>query len=136
MPLPDTLPPVEIGGFRRLDTVAEIRELAKHWQNCLADYLFNVNDGTSAIYLSDERQAACFVSRHGRIGWFLLQTKGPRNVAIDPDQLAQIHDAFADAGIPQSSMIEAIKGIVLTNDWSRHRQAPGQEEILDDIALY
>jgi hypothetical protein len=70
------------------------------------------------------------------MGWFLLQTKGPRNVAIDPDQLVQIHDAFADASIPQSSMIDAIKGIVLTNDWSRHRQAPGQEEIFDDITLY
>jgi len=42
LPLSATLPPVEIGGFRRLDTVAEIRDLAKNWQNCLADYLFNV----------------------------------------------------------------------------------------------
>src|ERR1019366_6190087 len=46
LPLPDTLPPVEIGGFRRLDAVAEIRDLAKNWQNCLADCLFNVNEGT------------------------------------------------------------------------------------------
>jgi hypothetical protein len=33
LPLPDTLPPIEIGGFRRLDAVAEIRDLAKNWQN-------------------------------------------------------------------------------------------------------
>src|ERR1035437_8847605 len=43
LPLPATLPPAEIEGFRRLDTVAEIRELAKNWRNCLAGYLFSVN---------------------------------------------------------------------------------------------
>jgi hypothetical protein len=136
LPLPDTLPPVEIEGFRRLDTVAEIRDLAKNWHNCLAGDIFSVNDGTTAIYLSDQLEAVCSLGRHGRIGWFLLQTKGPRNAAIDPDQLAQIHDAFADAGIPHSSMIEAIKSIVLTNEWSGHRQAPDDDEIFDDIALY
>jgi hypothetical protein len=33
-------------------------------------------------------------------------------------------------------MIEAIKSIVLTNEWSAHRQAPDDDEIFDDIALY
>ena len=136
LPLPDTLPPVEIGGFRRLDTVAEIRDLAKHWHNCLAGYLFNVNDGTTAIYLSDQLEAVCSLGRHGRMGWFLVQTKGPRNADIEPDQLAQIHDAFANAGIPPTSMIDAIKGIVQTHEWSRHRQIPDDDEIFDDIALY
>jgi hypothetical protein len=88
LPLPATLPPAEIEGFRRLDTVAEIRELAKNWRNCLAGYLFSVNDGTSAIYLSEQLEAVCSVGRHGRMGWFLLQTKGPRNADIEPDQLA------------------------------------------------
>ena len=74
-------PPAEIKGFRRLDTVAEIRELAKNWRNCLAGYLFSVNDGTSAIYLSEQLEAVCSVGRHGRMGWFLLETKGPRNAA-------------------------------------------------------
>ena len=71
LPLPDTLPPVEIGGFRRIDVVAEIRGLAKNWQNCLADYIFDVNGGTSAIYLSEQLEAVCFLCRHGRMGWFL-----------------------------------------------------------------
>jgi hypothetical protein len=136
LPLPDTLPPVEIGGFRRLNTVAEIRDLAKNWQNCLAGYLFNVNDGTSAIYLAEQLAAVCSVGRHGRMGWFLLQTKGPKNVAIDPDQLVQISDAFADAGIPTSSMIEAIKSILQTHEWSRHHQVRDDDEIFDEIALY
>src|SRR5664279_2692892 len=135
LPLPATLPPVEIGGFQRLDTVAEIRDLAKNWQNCLADYLFNVNDGTSAIYLSNHRQAVCFLCRHGRMGWFLLQAKGPKNAAIEPDQLAQIHAAFADAGIPQSSMIEAIKSIIKTDEWPRYRQGLDDDEIFDDMTL-
>ena len=135
LPLPDTLPPIEIGGFRRLDAVAEIRDLAKNWQNCLADCLFNVNEGTSAIYLSDHRQAVCFLCRHGRMGWFLLQAKGPKNAAIDPDQLAQIHAAFADAGIPQSSMIEAIKSIIKTDEWPRYNPGLDDDEIFDDMTL-
>jgi hypothetical protein len=134
LPLPDTFPPVEIGGFRRLDTVAEIRALAKNWQNCLADYLCNVNDGTSAIYLSDQLDAVCFLARHGRMGWFLVQTKGPKNATIELDQLAQIYDAFAAAGIQPSSIIEAIKSIVLTHQWSRHHR-PDDDEIFDDIPL-
>jgi hypothetical protein len=136
LPLPDTFPPVEIGGFRRLDAVAEIRDLAKNWQNCLADCLFNVNEGTSAIYLSNYRQAVCFLCRHGRMGWFLAQTKGPKNAAIEPDQLAQIHAAFADAGIPQSSMIEAIKSIIKTDEWPRYHPELDADENFDDIALY
>jgi len=134
LPLPATLPPAEIEGFRRLDAVAEIRDLAKTWQNCLADYVFNVNDGTSAIYLSDQLDAVCFLARHGRMGWFLVQTKGPKNATIELDQLAQIYDAFAAAGIQPSSMIEAIKSIVLTHQWSRHHR-PDDDEIFDDIPL-
>jgi hypothetical protein len=134
LPLPDTLPPIEIGGFRRLDAVAEIRDLAKNWQNCLADCLFNVNEGTSAIYLSNHRQAVCFLCRYGRMGWFLLQAKGPKNAAIEPHQLAQIHAAFADAGIPQSSMIEAIKSIIKTDEWPRYHPELDADENFDDIA--
>ena len=70
------------------------------------------------------------------MGWFLVQTKGPRNVDIDPDQIAQIHDAFADAGIPQSSTIAAIKDIVLNHEWSRPGQVGDQELVFDDIVLH
>ena len=121
--------------FRRPDAVAEIRDLAKTWQYCLASYLFNVNDGTSAIYLADQLAAVCFLGRHGRMGWFLLQADGPRNTAINSDQLVQIYDAFATAGIPPCTTIEAIKTIVLTDEWSRHRQRPDHDEIIADIPL-
>jgi hypothetical protein len=130
-----TLLPVKVGGFRRLDTVAEIRNLAKTWNNCLADHLSNVNDGTSAIYLSEDLEAVCSVGRFGRMGWFLQQTKGPKNVDIDPGRLAQIHAAFATAGIPPSSMIDAIKAIVTTDEWSRPYQPPNDDEILENIAV-
>jgi hypothetical protein len=86
LPLPDTLPPAEIGTFRRIDCIAEVRELAKKWQNCLAEYVLNINDGTSAVYLSERLQAVCFLVRQGRIGWLLLQTKGPKNIDIEPDR--------------------------------------------------
>ena len=68
----DTLPPAQIGGFRRLDTVAEIRELAKNWHNCLAGYLFNVNDGTSAtIWRSRWRPSVFWVATAAWAGfWF------------------------------------------------------------------
>jgi hypothetical protein len=134
LPLPATLPSAEIEGFRRLDTVAEIRELAKNWRNCLAGYLFSVNDGTSAIYLSEQLEAVCSLGHHGRMGWFLLQTKGPRNAAIEPDQLAQIHAAFADAGIPEAAIIDPIKSIIQTGKWSR--QVGDQEVVFDDIVLH
>ena len=135
LPLLDTLPPVEIGGFWRLDTVAEIRDLAKNWRNCLAGYLFSVNDGTSAIYLSEQLEAVCSVGRHGRMGWFLVQTKGPRNADIDPNQLAEIHAAFAAAGIPPSSNIEAIKSIIKTDEWPRYHQGLDDDDIFDDMTL-
>src|SRR5450830_883016 len=134
LPLPATLPPAEIEEFRRLDTVAEIRDLAKNWRNCLAGYLFSVNDGTSAIYLSEQLEAVCSVGRHGRMGWFLVQTKGPRNADIEPDQLAQIHAAFADAGIPEAAIIDPIKSIIQTDKWSR--QVGDQEVVFDDIVLH
>ena len=70
------------------------------------------------------------------MGWFLVQTKGPRNADIDPDQLAQIHAAFADAGIPQSSMIEAIKSIIKNEEYPHYHPELDADEIFDDIELY
>ena len=37
LPLPETVPPAEIGPFRRIDCAAELRALGKAWRNCLAD---------------------------------------------------------------------------------------------------
>lgn len=48
-PLP-ALPPPFVGLFQRIDGVAEIKNLAKTWQNCLADYLHSINEGTATVY--------------------------------------------------------------------------------------
>lgn len=136
LPLPGSLPAAEIGTFRRLDTVAEIRDVARTWKNCLAEYLFRINDGTSAIYLSEDLEAVCSAGRQGRLGWFLMQTKGPRNAAIAPDNLARIYADFANAGIVQASTIEAIKSILVAHDWSPYRHALDDHEIFDDLGLY
>src|SRR5476649_2348517 len=127
LPLPDTLPPAEIETFRRIDCVTEVRELAKKWQNCLAEYVLNINDGTSAVYLSERFQAVCFLVRQGRMGWLLLQTKGPKNIDIEPDQLAEIHDVFAAAGIPETMINDPIKRIIQTYQWLR--EGDNMEEI-------
>lgn len=136
LPLSCTLPPIEIGKFKRLDAVIEIRDLAKNWKNCLADYVSGVNCATTAVYLSEPLQAVCLLCRNGRMGWLLVQTKGPENVEVNPDQITEIHAAFAAAGIPLASTVEAIRDIIQKHEWSRPGQAADQEEYFDDIALY
>jgi len=79
-------------------------------------------------------EAVCSLARHGRIGWFLVQAKGPRNADIDPNQLAQIHAVFADAGIPEAAIIDPIKSITQTD--KRSRQVGDQELVFDDIVLH
>ena len=59
-----------------------------------------------------ERPAACLLNRHGRLGWFLDEVKGPRNVEIEPQQLALIRTAFADVGVPSSQVVRAIENII------------------------
>ena len=50
------------------------------------------------------------------------QAKGPRNIDLPPQQLAQTYCNFAEASILQTSIIAAIKSMILTDEWSRlHR---------------
>jgi hypothetical protein len=135
LPLPSQSLPLKIGNFRRLDTIAEIRGLAKNWRNCLAECLYTINDGTAAVFQSEDWQAVCYISRQGRMGWFVAQVRGPKNVAIEPNQLAQIYAAFAAASISDVSIIEAIKNILITHEWSRRRQPDDDVEIIDAMML-
>ena len=120
LPLPATLPPVEIGPFRRIDCAGQIRTLAKAWRNCLAECLCGVNDGSYAIYLSDRWQVVCLVARYGRMGWLLVQVKGPGNSNVQTDRLTEIHAAFGDIGVFPAAPIETIRNILLCRDWSPH----------------
>ena len=134
LPLPEPSLPIIIGSFRRIDCAAEIRTIAKTWQNCLADSLYQVNDGTSAIYLSDYLNAVCLCCRRGRLGWFLIDARGPKNVPVGLQNLAQIHGAFAAAGILQAAIVKPLNAIILTDDWSSRQH--DQDDRVADIPLY
>jgi hypothetical protein len=114
LPLPQTMPPAQIGLARRLDGTAEVCALAKSWKNCLAQYTDGIDAGACAIYLWEDATmpVACQVTRHGRLGWFLGEVLGPQNVDPSPDLLQRVRSAFADADIPQRSAAYAIECIL------------------------
>jgi hypothetical protein len=114
LPLPDALPPVQVGQARRLDQAAELRNLVKRWCNCLESYLWRVDGGECAIYLWEHAgiHAVCAVRRRARLGWFLNEVKGPHNDEIEPPQLDSIVEAFDAAGMPSYQNIKAIEDIV------------------------
>ena len=121
LPLPVSLPPPFVGLFRRIDDVGEIKKLAKTWDNCLADYLHTVNDGTGAVYQSDADglPAVAFVLRYGRLGWLLNQIKGPKNIDIEASRQSSSQNAFLEAGIPTFIDMAAIKDLVVQTRWER-----------------
>ena len=88
--------------------------MAKSWRNCLELYVWRVDDGECAIYLWEDVniRAVCLAPRHGRLGWFLDEAKGPANAAIDPPRLQAIRGAFDRAGVPHWSIIKAIEKII------------------------
>jgi hypothetical protein len=118
LPLPDRLPSQRLGPFRRVDDPAQIRSLAKSWHNCLGEYLHEVNEGTSLIYCSteDEQPTAALLARANRLGWALVDIKGPKNIDIDPKTASRHHETFARAGIPRLADIAAIRSLL----WRRH----------------
>jgi hypothetical protein len=122
LPLVDSLPCSEIGPFRRVDSVAEIRNLAKSWSNCLADYLQAINDCTGAVYASAEHDspAVALVFRVDRLGWAVNQIKGRENVDLRPAQASRYQNIFRSAGISMWRDTVAVKTIALRARWSRH----------------
>jgi hypothetical protein len=117
LPLPVSSPPPSVGPFCRIDAPAEIRTLAKAWHNCLADYVYSVDEGTAAVYLSNRTSAVAFVSRFGRLGWLLVQIKGPGNIDIEPIFLTGHQKAFYEVGIPLSTQVAAIRDLILQARW-------------------
>jgi hypothetical protein len=113
LPLPETIPPAKVANARRLDNGDEVCTLARTWRNCLASYASAIDAGHCAVYLWEDaaRPAACLTHRHGRLGWFLDEVKGPRNVEIEADQLDVIAAAFARIGVPSSQVVRAIENI-------------------------
>jgi hypothetical protein len=126
LPLPQAIPPLQVGLARRLDATADVLALARRWKNCLASYVGQIDQGTCAIYLWDDTAmpAACEMTRHGRLGWFLGEVLGPENVELDPQQLQHISNTFADAGIPRANAIYPIE-CILESDTPRGLHASG-----------
>ena len=114
LPLPETIPPARIANARRLDNGGEVCSLARTWRNCLASYASAIDAGHCAVYLWQDaaRPAACLTRRHGRLGWFLDEVKGPRNSEVEANQLEMIAAAFVEAGVPSSRVVQAIENII------------------------
>jgi hypothetical protein len=119
LPLQESLPPPLIGSFRRVDSVAKIRLIAKDWRNCVADCLHDINATRSAIYLSayDDPPAVALLCRIDRLGWALQQIRGPNNEVPNPQQSARYEQTFAQANIPPWLDIAAIKGALMKVRW-------------------
>jgi hypothetical protein len=122
LPLPESIPPARIANARRLDNGQEVCSLARAWRNCLGSYRSAIDAGHCAVYRWEDaaRPAACLARRHGRLGWFLDEVKGPRNVEIEPDQLEVITAAFADVGVPSSQVVHAIENIIDADSGALH----------------
>jgi hypothetical protein len=113
LPLPQMMPPATVGLARRLDRVDELACLARAWRNCLGDYRSAIDAGSCAVYLwqDADKSAAALVWRHGRLGWFLDEVKGPWNANIEPQQRTTIDTAFAELGILRSRVALALENM-------------------------
>jgi hypothetical protein len=123
LPLPDALPPARVHRAERIDSGSQLRALAKEWGNCLGSYVWNVDNGQCAVYVwrDGDLQAACHVTRCGRLGWFLEDTKGPENSDLERRDLDTIFGAFESARIPPVSDITSIAQLVA------HENVPWRE---------
>lgn len=130
LPLPDALPPARVGHAERIDSGRQLRALGKKWGNCLESYVWNVEHGQCAIYLWRDAglQAACSVTRSGRLGWFLDEVKGPENTDLEPQDHDKILSAFEAVQIPSAAVISSIAQIV-ANDNLTWRPRPRRRRV-------
>ena len=68
--------------------------------------------------------AACLVRRHGRLSWFLDETKGPRNADLEPGPLEIVAATFAEIGIQTSRAIAGIENLTFCRAWQTPRSTP------------
>jgi hypothetical protein len=132
LPLPASLPPAGIGPAARVDDPVALRDLARRWKNCLANFVGLINDGECAFYVwnGDGIEAGCMLRRRGRLGWFVDDIKGPRNEEPAPEAMATIIATFADAGIPMMSVAELIDDIGGLAENLR-RRGPGRRAVYE-----
>ncbi|MBR0689875.1 hypothetical protein JQ594_28460 [Bradyrhizobium manausense] len=144
LPLPDALPPPQVQYAKRIDSGRQLRQLAKKWGNCLGSYIWNVEHGQCAIYVWRHAglEAACSVTRCGRLGWFLDEVKGPENSELEPQDIERIQAAFKCAGIFPEAVVGSV-ALLVANDglpWRPRRRrrirppAPAAQITLPDLA--
>jgi hypothetical protein len=121
LPLPDRLPGPRIGAFYRVDEPDQIKALARLWQNCLGEHLHEVNEGTTLIYRAEDEEmpAAALLVRVNRLGWAVVDVKGPKNTTISHKVLSRHYDKFLSAGIPRLTDIAAIRSLLWRRRLSR-----------------
>ncbi|MEH2539166.1 hypothetical protein [Bradyrhizobium sp. AZCC 1699] len=130
LPLPDALPPARVEHAERIDSGRQLRALGKKWGNCLESYVWNVEHGQCAIYLWRDAgsQAACSVTRSGRLGWFLDEVRGPENTDLEPEDYDKILSAFGAVQIPSEAVISSVAQIV-ANDNLTWRPRPRRRRV-------
>jgi hypothetical protein len=124
LPLPAALPPQLVGNARRIDSRKEICRVAAQFKNCVTRHMTEIDDGTSAVYVWNEPglAAVCHVRRQGRLGWALDRPLGPRNTDLNDKDAQRITDAFAEAAIRGSDLVQTIEAIAYVRFSRRERQ--------------
>jgi len=124
LPLPQIELPGTVGPAQRIDSPAEVRQIAKAWRNCLVTFQHRIDDGRCTVYRwpAPDGPALAVVERHGRLGWFLEQVKGPDNKDPPAEALKTIEAEFVEAGLPPVRLIAPLEALI---------DAAGERRFLD-----
>ena len=73
-----------------------------------------LDHGRCAVYRcpGPEEPALALIERHGRLGWFLGQIKGPDNRDLPADAQTAIEDRFADADSDPARLVAPIEALI------------------------
>lgn len=108
LPALDGPPPRVLRNARRVDPPSHIRQLGRHFKNCLDGFVAAEIDGSNHIYhwRKGNEEAVCAVSRSGNLGWFLDSVLGPRNAELHEEALAAVASDFRTVGIHDIKIVE------------------------------
>jgi hypothetical protein len=101
-------PPKVIHHALRVDPPSAIRQLGKHFMNCLDSFVSAEIDGCKHIYhwRRGNDEAVCEVSRVGNLGWFLDSCLGAQNADLEGEVSAAIASEFRSVGIYSLKIVE------------------------------
>lgn len=101
-------PPRVIRNACRVDPPSQIRQLGRHFKNCLDGFVAAEIDGSNHIYhwRKGKEEAVCAISRSGNLGWFLDSVLGLRNTELHEEALAAVASDFRTVGIHDIKIVE------------------------------